>query len=84
MENDSTKIDSIVRENLTKIKALIERLTAEYKNNLIDPICLDEMRKILKVNSLNLTIIFTYIYEIIFINKIFIFINLLSLMIIRF
>jgi hypothetical protein len=61
MENDSTKIDSIVRENLTKIKALIERLTAEYKNNLIDPICLDEMRKILKVNRFKFNNYF-YVY----------------------
>jgi hypothetical protein len=50
MENDSSKIDGIVRENLTKIKGLLERLTQEYKNSIIDPLCLEEMRKILKVN----------------------------------
>jgi hypothetical protein len=49
MENDSSKIDAIIKDNISKIKGLLEKLTQEFKNSLIDPVYLEEMKKILKV-----------------------------------
>ena len=50
MENDSSKIEGIIKESLNKIKGLFDKLIQDFKISLIDPVYLEEMRKILKVS----------------------------------
>jgi hypothetical protein len=49
MNNDSFKLESIVKENISKLDALTSKITNDYKNSIIDPNNLEEVRKIFKV-----------------------------------
>ncbi len=49
MENDTSKIEGIIKENVSKVKNLFDKISADYKNTLVDPVNLEDIRKILKV-----------------------------------
>ncbi len=54
MENDSNKIEGILKDSLVKVSVLLEKLGQDFKNNIIDPLTLEEIRKILKVKNYDL------------------------------
>ena len=49
MENDLNKNDGLFKEIQAKINSILEIIEKEYKNNLIDPQNLEEIRKLVKV-----------------------------------
>lgn len=49
MENDSNKIEGIMKDSFNKISTLLDRVSLDYKSSVIDPVTLEEIRKILKV-----------------------------------
>jgi len=51
MENDLNKHDGLYKEILTKINSIFEVVEKEYKISLIDPLNLDEIRKLVKVRG---------------------------------
>jgi hypothetical protein len=54
MNNDSFKLESIVKENISKLDSLTTKITNDYKNSIIDPNNLEEVRKIFKVGYINI------------------------------
>lgn len=59
MENESNnKIEGIIRDNLNKVSVLLDKIVEDYKNSIIDPINLEEIRKLLKVSLFSQLIIF--------------------------
>jgi hypothetical protein len=59
MENDSNKIEGIFKEHLTKVSSLLEKVNQDFKNNIIDPLTLEEMRKIMKVRNVIKNLVLT-------------------------
>jgi hypothetical protein len=51
MENDLNKNDGLFKEMTTKINTILEKVSQDYKNSLIDPVHLEEIRKIMKVSN---------------------------------
>ena len=49
MENDTSKVEGILKESVNKIKNLFDKIYLDFKNSLIDSLVLEEIRKILKV-----------------------------------
>lgn len=62
MDNDTAKIEGIIKEQLIKLDTIVNKIHNDYKNSLIDPINLEEMRKIFKVYKIYL-IIFLVLFE---------------------
>jgi hypothetical protein len=53
MDNDLNRTDSIIKEHIPKIQQLTNKLLSDYTQSIIDPVNLDEIRKILKVDYFN-------------------------------
>jgi hypothetical protein len=49
MEDESVKLEGAIKEIIEKIKSLTLRLQIEFKNLIIDPLILEEIRKNVKV-----------------------------------
>ncbi len=54
MEIDTSKIEILIRENFTKVSNYLDKVSNDYKNSIIDPHTLEEIRKSLKVNNFKL------------------------------
>jgi hypothetical protein len=50
MENDLNRNENIMKENIGKIQQILTKITNDFVESLVDPINLDEIRKILKVS----------------------------------
>lgn len=57
MENELSRTDSLIKENVNKIKILMNKLMTDYMESYVDPVNLDEMRKIFKVQIYLLSIL---------------------------
>ena len=49
MENELSRTDSMIKENVDKIILIMNKLMSDYMESIVDPVNLDEMRKIYKV-----------------------------------
>jgi hypothetical protein len=49
MENDVNKNEIIMKENINKIQQILNKINNDYADSLVDPINIDEIRKLLKV-----------------------------------
>jgi hypothetical protein len=52
MENDLNRNEIMLKENITKLQIILNKITADFSEALVDPVNLDEIRKILKVNKI--------------------------------
>ncbi len=53
MENELSRTDSMIKENVSKIKIIMNKLMTDYMESIVDPVNLDEIRKIFKVYVIN-------------------------------
>jgi hypothetical protein len=57
MENDLNKNESLLRESIAKIQHILNKIKTEIAESIVDPLNLDEIRKILKViGNINLVL----------------------------
>lgn len=49
MDNVPAKNENVLRENLVKIKQILQKIQIDYDNSIIDPTNLDDLRRIIKV-----------------------------------
>jgi hypothetical protein len=50
MENGQSKNEIFIKENLLKIEQIMNKIREDYNTFVIDPINLDELRRVIKVN----------------------------------
>jgi hypothetical protein len=53
MENESSKNDGIIKENIIKVDQILLKILQDFKQGIIDPINLEEIRKFYKVKIVN-------------------------------
>jgi hypothetical protein len=58
MENDSNKIEGLFKDIISKVSSLVEKINSDYKQGIIDPLTLEEIRKNLKVYILTKILIY--------------------------